>query len=94
MTHLCARIEYTLSVPGSGLDDREAMGKLNALLEARWSFEFENLEQMDELTLAWKDEKELPGGKTFVFQLNVLKPSEDAVLSNETVTVTVEVEHK
>ena len=55
---------------------------------------FEVLEQMDELTLAWKDEKELPGGKTFVFQLNVLKPSEDAVLSNETVTVTVEVEHK
>ena len=38
MTHLGARIEYTLSVPGSGLDDREAMGKLNALLEARWSF--------------------------------------------------------
>lgn len=38
LTHLGARIEYTLSVPGRGLDDREAMRKLNDLLELHWNF--------------------------------------------------------
>ena len=51
----------------------------------------EVLEQMDELTLDRKiniDDLD----ETTVFQVKVQKPSEDAVLSNETVTVTVEVE--
>ena len=51
----------------------------------------EVLEQMDELTL---DRKINIDGldETTVFQVKVQKPSEDAVLSNETVTVTIEVE--
>lgn len=51
----------------------------------------EVLEQMDELALDRKislDDLE----ETTVFQIKVQKPSEDAVLSNETVTVTVEIE--
>ena len=51
----------------------------------------EVLEQMDELALDRKiNVQNLE--ETTVFQIKVQKPSEDAVLSNETVTVTVEVE--
>ena len=53
----------------------------------------EVLEQMNELALdrniSLEDLEE-----TTVFQLKVQKPSEDAVLSNETVTVTAEIERK
>ena len=53
----------------------------------------EVLEQMNELALdrniSLEDLEE-----TTVFQIKVQKPSEDAVLSNETVTVTVEIERK
>ena len=53
----------------------------------------EVLEQMNELALdrniSLEDLEE-----TTVFQLKVQKPSEDAVLSNETVTVTVEIERE
>lgn len=53
----------------------------------------EVLEQMTELAL--DRNIDLDGlHETTVFQLKVQKPSEDAVLSNETVTVTVEIEEK
>jgi YbbR domain-containing protein len=49
------------------------------------------LEQMDDLALD-RNINLQDLSETTVFQLKVQKPSEDAVLSNETVTVTVEVE--
>ena len=53
----------------------------------------EVLEQMNELT---PDRNISLEGleETTVFQVKVQKPSEDAVLSNETVTVTAEIERK
>ena len=51
----------------------------------------EVLEQMDELAI--DRSVDIQGlSETTVFQIKIQKPSEDAVLSNDTVTVTVEVE--
>ena len=51
----------------------------------------EVLEQMDDIAMD-RNINLQDLSETTVFQLKVQKPSEDAVLSNETVTVTVEVE--
>ena len=51
----------------------------------------EVLEQMDELSLDATTLDLTNLKETTVFQLKVQKPSEDAIISNETVTVTVEV---
>ena len=54
----------------------------------------EVLEQMTELSLERNSINLDNLEETTVFQLKVQKPSDDAVLSNETVTVTVEIEPK
>jgi len=52
----------------------------------------EVLDQMDGLSLEKNSVNAIDLEETTVFQLKVQKPSEDAVLSNDTITVTIEVD--